>query len=882
MEKYELILDSGYTIGIDSDFSYTIESNIFGSFGSIYGMFTNDFDINITNDTLFELGSPEIDIYSKSLKGTKIQADLYYNNELIDKGFFALNYIDNDSNTINITYTSNNSNWIDKAQDVSIRDNIFKYPEIEHERNIVTVNATFDSNWNGKYHYPLVNTGLIGDNIMVNYDPNDDAEHLNQQIDDNPQIRFCWQDLLPAVENSYILEKVFKTFGYHVKGDLLSNSLFLNSVLFSTDQPKLNEEDFEDIRFVFNKPLVNDYFYAEAKWFNSINPTDRNYIEKFGCFDYSITDTSTISGQQKKFFKAPNGKYDINLEGYFTIETAIYNSLILGGYTDNDILNKTSLFYFEDIDAPPIKYRNDWFSIDWSPQPDNGTKKVWKGVASAKINVVIGNGFSFVVYNPIGIINTDLGFSYNYLEVNRDPDDLILQTCFLNGLFYNYYINSGYLYDIESTKLKGNWFLGEIQVDQFIKWITATFCTIITTDENTKTVYFNQLKNIQLNDSLDWSDKVSVINKVDFTEVVKDLGQKTLVQYSQDDEILTQFKLANKIGFGDGDFLIKNKNIENEVSQYESDVSSTIAKNALSWRYKNTVATLATNSFPYDDTSVNKNQTIFIHSLNYLNNFYPLAYIPIIKREYTTRYNFVVDTSPLPTPSTTYKDFVFYESDEIAPRMLILKRDKDVNLLFNQIFTSKKQTVTNYSWGWDQDVFRDLAEATGNYAYSPDFYNKVFNNGMRLTPLPILNRNNGDRGEGLPIEQNVYNNDIVLTTFTYAYFSPYNPDENLHELWNDQDFQYDSLAFKEDNDWKKRTKINQNDIINRDYRRLINIYNNPVFLECQMKLDATDLKFLSLNKLIYLNQTDSYYFIQRIEVSNDSDLQTVYLVKLIE
>lgn len=117
--------------------------------------------------------------------------------------------------------------------------------------------------------------------------------------------------------------------------------------------------------------------------------------------------------------------------------------------------------------------------------------------------------------------------------------------------------------------------LPNIKFSDLVKYVIFTFNAIPVTDNYNKTITLTPFRNIKRNisNAVNWSNKVDTGKsiEVDFTEVVKNYGRKSIIAYKPDenDPQVNEYLEAFGINYGDGVINIQNEYIDDTKTIYE-------------------------------------------------------------------------------------------------------------------------------------------------------------------------------------------------------------------------------------------------------------------------------------------------------------------------
>jgi hypothetical protein len=324
-------------------------------------------------------------------------------------------------------------------------------------------------------------------------------------------------EIMPHVYIPDLLEAIFKGIGYKIAGTMLNRALYKKSVIAFTNE-----------LFGYTKEFVRDKSF---------------YVNNKGEVADSIASGATVTYNFKH--KETN---------YFGFEygNTLFD-LSSDKYTADTTVNMSMMFVYDAANAI-IQY---------------GTGFV-KPTHYIKVNGVVvatGAGGNAAIYT--GVINAG-----DYIEFdikNNDPSPMRLYAT-ANGEVSQQYADGTVIYP--ETLLPDM-----LQVD-FIKWILFRFASVITIDQFSKTVYFNQFNDLNNNEVDNWSSKVDLSKKVtiNYNELVGNYSKINTASYQEDDsdQYISGYNSNADSVFGSGAFEIDNDFINSDNEIYQAPFAGTM------------------------------------------------------------------------------------------------------------------------------------------------------------------------------------------------------------------------------------------------------------------------------------------------------------------
>lgn len=190
----------------------TTSVNNLGSIETRQGSFTNNFSLPLTDNNRRLFGFADDVNNTSRTPYTKLQAELYDDDTLLDAGYIKITEVTN--NEIKCTFFGSNSDWFSLTKDKTLQD--ITLDEINHSWTPAAITASV-SNTSG-YIYPYINYGYS------------DKKKINN-----------W---LPAVYVHTIVDGIFKDIDYNLEGSLLNNRDYKRMIIpFSKDKFTTDGQD---------------------------------------------------------------------------------------------------------------------------------------------------------------------------------------------------------------------------------------------------------------------------------------------------------------------------------------------------------------------------------------------------------------------------------------------------------------------------------------------------------------------------------------------------------------------------------------------------------------------------------------------------------------
>lgn len=483
-----LKFEDGSVIDTNDVLEYEIQSNQLFDFDGVYGVFSNDFTLPFTAQLDELLGFVSLDIDSDK-RYSKIPVTLIRNGSNFSEGYIIVNSFD--EYEVNVTYFSNNSDWIESLKDLTTDQ--LNTRDISFNWSYTTIVNAWENDFN--YNFPLINRGDLTGDMEFN---NIQGVFLNYYI---LPIRF--DKLTPCVKVNYLIEKAFKSLGYKVEGNYkeITNDLFLSS---SYKMPNISE-----------KSLIPQFEY---KRFNNPNYSNSSFGVKFSTqdvFDYcdyrDIISTDrlkmTAMGQACAFRPFSLGMVKGTIEIRLKILPSFYFNLTstqqvqLGqiylersNFSTIEFINQTQVYYY------------------LNPEVIGGFI-----YASKKID------FEFQV-------NTITDFYFNLQPVIP----LFNPTAFVQFAVTKFTLQKKEAVLTDGEIVFGDYFIPEVSVSDLLRELVCRYNCIVSTKN--KIINITSLSNLDYSDSIDITDKVSNIISTDYSDLQGNLGQNSLFNVESDVE----------------------------------------------------------------------------------------------------------------------------------------------------------------------------------------------------------------------------------------------------------------------------------------------------------------------------------------------------------
>jgi len=168
------------------------------------GARTNKIELPLTQKNLLIVGNINQVTSASEFNATAAKAELFDNGALYNTGFVELIDI---TDVININILSGNSEWFSLVGDKLLSE--LDYTDISHTFSNVVVNGNRQNDHTAGFVYANCNYGAIA----------------------NPGDPYSIFDFYPCIYFPYYLSKIVSSIGWTVKGTLLTDPLFLKTVL---------------------------------------------------------------------------------------------------------------------------------------------------------------------------------------------------------------------------------------------------------------------------------------------------------------------------------------------------------------------------------------------------------------------------------------------------------------------------------------------------------------------------------------------------------------------------------------------------------------------------------------------------------------------------
>jgi hypothetical protein len=324
-------------------------------------------------------------------------------------------------------------------------------------------------------------------------------------------------EIVPHIYIPDLMEAIFKGIGYKIMGTMLNRALYKKSVVAFTNE-----------RFGYSPEFVRDKsFYVN----NRTQAAD------------SIASGATVQYNFKN--------KETNFLG-FPYGNTLFD-LATDQYTADTIVTITVTFKY-DAAALINQY---------------GTSKVAPTHYIKKNGIVVATGVGGIAATHTTILNP--GDILTFEIRNNDPSPLIFYAAARGNVSQEF---------ADGTVIYPETLLPDMLQVDFVKWILFRFASVMTIDQFSKTVYFNQFNDLNNNSVDDWSDKIDVSRevKVNYNELVSNYARISTATYLEDDTdtYITGYNSNSSVKFGNGTFEIDNDYINNDDEIYQAPFAGTM------------------------------------------------------------------------------------------------------------------------------------------------------------------------------------------------------------------------------------------------------------------------------------------------------------------
>jgi hypothetical protein len=491
-----------------------------GELGRRQGVYTNDFQVQMSVENLAALGFPNLPSISSARVNyrRRIEAQLSQGAIKISRGFVQIVRVDFANQTITVSFFGGNSGWATALAGVKISD--IDLDDLNHIWDAATIVGSF-SNTSG-FIYPLINYGLFdGENVFTR--------------------DFPVTDFYPAIYQKEIIARALSQVGYKVSGSFLDEFAYQNAIIPFASRDFLSSPDYA-------AQFVGDMTGALLIAGSFVSPTtifDVNRLEMFSA-NQDVFNSFSVPNST---FTAPRAEtYNMRLYVDFSnLEIDQTGGSALGVKTVS--LRATDQTGTEILTAQPVF-----------------TSTTVGSVSTSGVFV-----FEFPWTAAIGEeIKAELVFDYTNLGT---PVTLMEYVAEFNS--YTLSVDS-----IDRTMEPGDtvelaYVLPDLLVVDVIRDMAQRHGLIVNTDDNSQTVSFDRFERMPTRHFVDWSDKVNLldVHEVNFSEVVDGYFKVNRWAYqesSEDDTALFSYDQENEIPLGAGEFEIDSDWLDNEGTIYTS------------------------------------------------------------------------------------------------------------------------------------------------------------------------------------------------------------------------------------------------------------------------------------------------------------------------
>lgn len=269
--------------------SITKASSDIANINTSDGSYSNKFDVPSTARNASIFGYANISNFAGEFKPTKSNnARITVDGMTVDIGVVQVEQYNNLDNSFSLSFFGGNVDWMDQVGDKNLID--LDFSDLDHEYTKANISSSF-LNKSG-YIYPFLNYG-----------------RLHAETGNSTSI-YDWRG---ALYFHTIVERIFSDIDWKVKGSLLSDPFYLNTVLLNTtDYPELGE----------------DVTLGLGVNYSGVNPTPINT---------TVTFTNFVSGNAYGNYNDVTGEYTANMPFNATIKASLrVDDIFIGG--NNKIL----------------------------------------------------------------------------------------------------------------------------------------------------------------------------------------------------------------------------------------------------------------------------------------------------------------------------------------------------------------------------------------------------------------------------------------------------------------------------------------------------------------------------------------------------------------
>lgn len=506
--------------------------------------YSNEFKIPKTTNNLEIFEYADYLNNDTNITYSRINCNIYVDVFLFKAGFISISSIDDD---ISVRYFTGNALFYDQIKQKSIN----QIDTSKHQNLITTWNLTNVVNLRG------ASEGIFFPMVDYNGMP------INTTTVD---VRL----LLPSFYRKTLMEAICEDAGYTLINNINTESLdAYNHDIISTATNKLTNDAISiTLNSYSAKAAYSVSQYFERKEDLNINNGfelvyDNNNLLQFNFSDFISGNTNNYNsayGNDASYFIANNeGEYTLTLSGVYSVK-------------DNQTWTQASVSSVPKFSAT---YTTEW----WVVINNVEIEKVYTNVQGYDNPNVINNGTgknSFTLYDTLNINHTVKLNRGDKLKIKAKPKVYFASDNFLGGIMtsgIDIQINQNAVY---STTLSQGLSFGTlvsprncltgIKQSDFFKDTLVRYCLIPVINEQNKTVTLESFTDIKNNieNALDWSDKLDQTKDVQITYRIDSYGQRNLVNHKEDKFVLSPPNEAN------GVITIPDENLKLENKLYES------------------------------------------------------------------------------------------------------------------------------------------------------------------------------------------------------------------------------------------------------------------------------------------------------------------------
>ena len=482
-----LKFENGTIINVPENFEYDIQSNQLFDFDGVYGVFSNDFTIPFTAEVDEILGFVTLDIIDNK-RYSKIPVSLLRDGANFSEGYIIVNGFD--GKDVNVTYFSNNSDWIEDFKNLKVSELDTK--DIKFDWKAESIIDAWNNDYN--YNFPLINNGDLTYDIQILTPPAVFPMRYSVPISFN--------DFVPCVKVNYLIEKAFKKLGFNVEGNYkyIINDLFLSS---GYKLPEINEKA---IKPLFNFRHYNNTLYSNLSY--GIKFTPQQVLDYCEVYNTISTDDIKLTpkGEACAFRPTSIGWFKGNIDFVMKVPTSVYQT-----WSGVERIQLGQMFLVCSKFTTPVSITQ---SSDYTHTRTSS------------------DGFTYTIKNINFEFYADTIESYYFNLQNpiplHNPNGDVYIT------FRNFKLQKRDANVIEGETVYGDYFLPDIEVSTLLKEIIARYNCVINTKN--KTVTIQSLSNLDYTNSVDLTNKVSNILSSNYSDLQGDIGQISEFNVQSDSE----------------------------------------------------------------------------------------------------------------------------------------------------------------------------------------------------------------------------------------------------------------------------------------------------------------------------------------------------------